>query len=440
MPDISRYLQRISFLLRQGEPANDIALYLPTDDAWAGFTPGHVSLSQSMDALIGRNVIPQILDAGFGFDLIDDEAIAHGGLKHSILILPGVERIPLSTYKRIQAFAREGTVIAVRRAPSLAPGLEEAQTDTAGIRALTNSLFAAPGATGRLLPDDTKLGAALKAALPPDATRPPEVGFIHRKLNYAEAYFLVNTSNHPIHASASFRVRDLSPAFWDPATGRSSWAGDSNTVDLDLAPYESRVLIFSKERMEKPSPANGVTPPPIDLSAGWKATDGGPSGTVSMDKVAAWTEAAERKYFSGQVTYEKTVSIDPSLLASKRRLYLNFGEGTPVMADDKRAGPGMRAMLEGPVREAAVVYVNGKAAGSIWCPPYEVDIAALLHPGENDIRVVVASLALNLLAKGPLPDYKDLNAKYGERFQAQDLTNLQPLPAGLLGPVRLIAR
>ena len=40
MPDVSRYLQRVSFLLRQGLPANDVAVYLPTDDTWSRFVPG----------------------------------------------------------------------------------------------------------------------------------------------------------------------------------------------------------------------------------------------------------------------------------------------------------------------------------------------------------------------------------------------------------------
>ena len=31
----------------------------------------------------------------------------------------------------------------------------------------------------------------------------------------------------------------------------------------------------------------------------------------------------------------------------------------------------MQTWLDGPVREAAVVYVNGKRAGSVWCPPYQ---------------------------------------------------------------------
>ena len=84
--------------------------------------------------------------------------------------------------------------------------------------------------------------------------------------------------------------------------------------------------------------------------------------------------------------------------------------------------------------------VNGHRAGSIWRPPYEVEIGSLLHAGVNALRITVANLAINELAKGPLPDYKALNARYGERFQPQDLNNLQSLPSGILGPVRLIAR
>ena len=37
MPDLTGYLQRVSFALRQGKPANDVALLLPNDDAWASF-------------------------------------------------------------------------------------------------------------------------------------------------------------------------------------------------------------------------------------------------------------------------------------------------------------------------------------------------------------------------------------------------------------------
>src|SRR2546430_13765736 len=43
MPQVTQYLQRVSYVLRQGKPVNDVALLLPTDDAWAQFTPGKVS-------------------------------------------------------------------------------------------------------------------------------------------------------------------------------------------------------------------------------------------------------------------------------------------------------------------------------------------------------------------------------------------------------------
>ncbi|HMC58284.1 MAG TPA: hypothetical protein VKJ01_03740, partial [Candidatus Solibacter sp.] len=91
-------------------------------------------------------------------------------------------------------------------------------------------------------------------------------------------------------------------------------------------------------------------------------------------------------------------------------------------------------------REAAVVYVNGQRAGAVWCPPYEVDVTGLLKEGANNIRVVVANLAVNVLAKGPLPDYKELTAKYGEKFQAQDMNLVEAQPSGLLGPVWLVSK
>jgi hypothetical protein len=117
---------------------------------------------------------------------------------------------------------------------------------------------------------------------------------------------------------------------------------------------------------------------------------------------------------------------------------LNFGEGKPI-AFAGRGPQRMQAMLEPPVREAAVVYVNEKRAGSVWMPPYAVDVTGLLQPGKNKLRIEVANLAVNYMAGHPLPDYKALIAKYGDRFQAQDMNLIAPVPSGLLGPVQLFA-
>jgi hypothetical protein len=37
MPAVTAYIGRMSYLLRQGKPANQVAVLLPTDDAWASF-------------------------------------------------------------------------------------------------------------------------------------------------------------------------------------------------------------------------------------------------------------------------------------------------------------------------------------------------------------------------------------------------------------------
>src|SRR5260370_26965927 len=119
------------------------------------------------------------------------------------------------------------------------------------------------------------------------------------------------------------------------------------------------------------------------------------------------------------------------------RVRLDFGEGTAIPQLNLKSG--MQAWLDGPVREGAVVYVNGRRAGSVWCPPYSVDVTNLLRRGENRMRVLVGNLALNYMAGHRLPDYRLLNLRYGERLHAQDLDRGRPAPSGLLGNIRLVA-
>jgi hypothetical protein len=451
MPDITAYLQRISFLLRQGRPLNDVALYLPTDDAWASFTLGNASLSQAIAKLLGTSLIPRILDAGYNFDFIDDEAIVRVGVQHPVLILPNIERIPWATYQKIADYQRRGgIVIAIGRTPSEPPGLMEAETETPRIREMSRILFRSKSRRGRLVEDESQLGEVLHRAMAPDAELPRDVGFVHRKLDSADIYFLANTSNARVRGPAAFRDGRRTSQWWDPFSGNATRAGDRR-LELELAPYESRVLVFSDDRL--PAARRGTrsttrevtrnAAAPIDISSGWTVTFPG-SQPAALTRLQSWVDLPDRKYFSGVAVYERTVDIDRSLLESGvargREIYLNFGEGTPVTAVQRRSGNGMRAMLEGPVREAAVVYVNRKRAGSVWRPPYEVAVGHLLQPGQNVLRVLVANLAINTLAKGPPADYRTLNAHFGERFQPQDMANLQPLPSGLLGPIRLIPR
>ena len=97
----------------------------------------------------------------------------------------------------------------------------------------------------------------------------------------------------------------------------------------------------------------------------------------------------------------------------------------------------MRTWYDAPIRDVALVYVNGKLAGAMWHPPYQLDVAPLLQAGANELKVVVANTAINELAGRAGPDYRLLNLLYGEKFTPQDMDHLEPQPSGILGQLRL---
>ena len=454
MPDIATYLQRSSFLLRQGTAVNDVALYLPNDDGWA-----HVSNGNLIDTLrdrVGTDVVSSILESGYGFDFFDDDVLMRSGrveqdklrlgvASYRVVVLPGVERIPPETLRKLEEFARKGgIVIATRRRPEIAPGFKATEAEQNEITRISRTLFSD---AARFVADDKELGRALTNALRPDVSLSspvPSLGFIHRRTNDAEIFFLVNTSNARQSVKATFRVEGLNAEWWNPFSGAASPAyvesssKNGTTISLDLEPYGSRVLVFSKRTL----PPTAIKTPaavvaPIDLSGGWRVSFGDNTKSFVMDQLRSWTEAETTKYFSGTATYEKEINLTSSFLQPGLSVHLDFGEGTPVAEQALRSG--MRAWFDAPIREAAVVYINDRRAGSIWCPPYQIDVTSFLRPGQNKIRVVVANLAMNYMAGKKLPDYRLLNLRYGERFQAQDMDKVQPIPSGLLGPIRLVS-
>jgi hypothetical protein len=466
MPDVARYLQRMSFILRQGQPRNDIAVYLPNDDAWSEFTTGgNINLITTLSARLGTEVVAKILEAGFNIDFVDDEAILKlgrfesgklvlGENRYSAVVLPGVQRIPADTYRKLGAFARAGgAVIATRTRPSIAPGFLAKEPEHAEIRAISERLFESGAGLSSYVEDEAKsLGGALTRVLQPDVAFTPAVadlGFVHRSTSDAEIYFVANTSNERQVVKATFRVAPSQAESWDPMTGRVSpltahatpkgGTTPGATVSLDLPAYGSQVVVFSKRVLPRAKTfAKKPLPAPLDWSQGWTIAFGPEGPKTSVDQLRSWADSEATRYFSGVATYEKTVTVPKEWLArADLALRIDFGEAKPIPTGGPRAR--QQAWLEAPVREAAVVYVNGRRAGSVWSPPYSLDVTSLLRAGENTLRIEVGNLAMNSMAGRALPDYKLLNLRYGVRFEAQDMDKVQVVPSGLLGGVRLVA-
>jgi hypothetical protein len=223
-----------------------------------------------------------------------------------------------------------------------------------------------------------------------------------------------------------------------------------NALNSDLEPYASRIIVLTNRKLPaRPAGARDATlPQAIDLSGGWNVSFGKHANPVVMDKLHSWTDDERTRYFSGVAVYEKKFTVPPEMFRDGLALDIALGESRATASGGGRGsaasrdGSRMQALLDAPLREAAVVFVNGKRAAAVWCPPYRVDVTGLLKSGENQLRIEVANLAVNCMAdfkNHPLPDYSALIARFGDRFQAQDMDQIRPIPSGLMGPIQLIA-
>jgi hypothetical protein len=387
-------------------------------------------------------VIHQILDAGFNFDFIDADLIDSIGIPYKILILPGVDRIPLQSYNKILDFTRHGgIVIATRKLPATAPGYQDAAAVSAQVQALSETLFHGHIDTAHFVPDEHTLGDSLATWLHPDfaiSPRTSQIGFIHRHLPSGDLYFLANTSNQPRRVDATFRSGTTKAELWDPFTGKVTGVANPGKILIDLLPYESRIVYFSNAALAPVVRVPNTTIKRTDISHDWQVNFGQDSQWVQIADLGSWTESANLRNFSGTATYRR--SIDVAELHSRQSVQLDFGEGTPVPMPDPLPHANMRAYLESPVRESAQVFVNDRVAGYVWHPPFRVEIAPYLKPGRNELRIIVGNTAINELAGTSLPSYRLLYDRYGVEFIPQGMQDLQPLPSGILRPVTLILK
>jgi hypothetical protein len=452
MPAVTAYIGRMSWLMRQGKPANQVAILLPTDDIWATFSPTHTTVTGALGPRISPLMSP-ILSAGYNVDYIDAKAIDKVGLgTHQVLILPPTDRLPLEALRKLAAWTKAGGhVIAVGHAPTMTPD-GKPLPDTS----LTESFVVV--ATADMLPQ------ALRDAAAPDFTlaqaqdsMKAQIGFIRRKLPTADVYFVVNTSNQPIDTTATFATTYKGAEAWDPDSTAISPAS-AHDQSIHLAPYESRVFVFSASPAHAaPVNIDQISPaaPVADLSTDWKVTFTSTGKSETEATPTDWIADPSTLHYSGEAVYSRdfdvttlpTGPIDLVVLGGKPVAGSPNAPNDlpPVLGPDglpnpliTRAAPRNYGYYDGPIREAALVTINGQSAGALWHPPYRLDVGKYLKAGTNHIEIRIYNTALNAWSALPPHDYGPLIAKYGDRFQMQDLQLVKPISSGLLGKVELV--
>jgi hypothetical protein len=453
MPAVTGYIGRMSYLMRQGKPANQVVILLPTDDAWAGFQPNQTSITNAMPRLISPQLMSAILSAGYNIDYIDADAINKVGLgDHQILVIPPTDRIPVETLRRLHPWYHvEGQIICYQRCPSIDPEGKPL-----------------PGMTGSFIvaDSDAALVKDLNDVAKPDFQLPTDdsvarsqLGFIRRKLPGTDIYFVANTGNQSIDTTASFATAHKYGEAWDPDSTAVTPAS-AESFPIHLAPYESRVFVFSSS-LPAPRPATArqaINMDTTDISSAWQVTFPGIQKSVNEPTLTDWIADPSTLHYSGEAVYSRDVTI---ATAPTHPVYLEVSGGKPlpgapnsapeggpapqVLGPDglpnpliTRTGPGIHAYFDPPIHEAALVIINGQAAGALWHPPYRLDVTRFLHSGVNHVEFHVFNTALNAWSALPPRDYAPLIAMYGDRFQMQDLNRVMPISSGLLGDVRFV--
>ena len=174
MPDLTIYLQRMSWLMRQGEQKNDVALYLPNADAYANFSAGKVHLIDAERELVGEKIMPALFESGYNLDFFDDEMLKNigraekdnlnlGASKYRAVVLPGIERMPIESVRKLDEFVKNGgSVVAARKIPSIVPGMKATEAEQGELKATMARLFDGSNPHVKFVRTDEETGSALK--------------------------------------------------------------------------------------------------------------------------------------------------------------------------------------------------------------------------------------------------------------------------------------
>ena len=157
------------------------------------FRPGDVDLFETLRHQVGSTVVSSILAAGFNLDFFDDDALRRIGKldrnnlilglsRYRAVVLPGVQRIPLDTYRQLEQFVGTGGILlATRRTPQQPPGFRASDGEQIQVREITKRLFHGSYGSAFLLEDEAQLGPKLSSLVVPDVSLlspTPEVGFV----------------------------------------------------------------------------------------------------------------------------------------------------------------------------------------------------------------------------------------------------------------------
>ena len=409
MADIwADYMSRSCFMLQAGKNVADI-LYYYGEDA-------------NITSLFQRS--PSI-PIGYQWDYLNPDGLLHhisydkgqlvstGGTAYKVLWMDrNMEVMSMPVLKKIASLVQAGAWIGGVR-PSRPASLNDDVTEFA-------ALVADIWDSGRNNVVETKeLADLLKAAgISEDVNIPVGFKFLHRTLPGIEIYWVNKPAKDYQTTTLSFRVNGMKPMLWHPDNGLQEEVSytqhDGRTdVRLNLVPDDAVFVVFSgKAENEFISPAvvkKSETPLDGKWTIYFQEKRGAPT-SAEFTTLGSYTDSTDEgiKYFSGIASFTKSFEVQ---------------QGEKTVLDLGR------------VADLAKVYVNGEYCGAAWKEPYLVDISKAVKLGSNSLEVKVANVWVNRLIGDEQPGATRIGWTDAQGFNGQEPL----LPAGLLGPVKVIS-
>ncbi len=442
--ELTKYLTRCQYLLQMGRPVVDIAVYTGQEiprrsfqpDRLVSMLPGiygpeRVAAEKERLANIGVPVVERPVGVkyeantlkaedwinpmhGYQYDSFNEDALLRCRVVEQQLVSEDDEDAA-PNYKLLILPSSH------LMDPDHLPMSEKAKAKIEEMRNLGLPVIA-PNEMPWEEPDFNALG------LKRDVNYLPEgVAYCHRTSSFAEIYFLSNQTDSLVIMRPEFRdQKGRKPELWNALDGTIRRMGE----EIVLQPYGSIFVVFpivptSDDRLS-PSFSFEKSPQPLlRLEEPWHLHFHDTNVSLDVDSLFDWSQSEDDavRYYSGRVTYTTTFRLDSlelvktldedSFDTQRRNLYLRLNT----------------------IHNLASVSLNGQDCGIAWTSPYEVDISEAVHPGENQLTLVVVNTWSNAIqghdeGKDPFPNILT-NARY--RKKSKEL-----LPAGLFGPVEIV--
>jgi len=422
------YLARTSFLLQQGRYVADFAYFYgeeaPITGIWGSEPDKPLPTGRGYDFVNADVVLNH-------FSVRNGRVVTPSGMEYALVYVGGrSSQMTLPVLNKLKSMVEQGASIAgdrPRRSPSLAD-------DDAVFQRTADSLWGTGErgvrfvGKGRVFTGFNADDALTRMGVFRDfmyVTEPLDEAFdaIHRKLDDGDLYYVINKRGREFSYEVSFRESGRNVELWDPVTGAitpASYRTENGRTILRLT-LNAAGSVFVV--MRGAGPQARVVPARTErttrvLDGAWavafEAGRGAPA-QASLPSLMSLSEHAEPgiRYFSGVATYRKTLDLAAGPEAG-RSYFLDLGD----------------------VEDMARVRVNGIDLGTVWRPPFRVEITRALKAGANEVTVEVANTWKNRLIGDQQPGMVQVSFAPS----AAERADTPLLRSGLIGPVRLLER